>query len=169
MLDRAVNADRAWAAAEWICDALSDPDDVASLWRTLQQMDKTRLRGFLRYGYGRRAFHRHYKTFARLLPEAADHLLTNYRGDPRRIWNGRRDVSDVRGALDGIPGIGPALAKVAVLILARDHGLLGGKKARKQLDVKPDVHVCRVFQRAGLIERGADSSAANREVVPWRL
>lgn len=160
MLDRNVVADRAWDAAEWICDALGDSNDIASLWRALRDMDEARLRGFLRYGFGGYAFHRHYRTFARLLPEAGEHLLTNYEGDPRRIWNGQRDVAEVQRALDDIPAVGPALAKMAVLILARKHGLLGGKKASKQLDVKPDVHVCRVFQRSGLMSQGAPPQSA---------
>jgi endonuclease-3 len=158
MLDRSVLADRAWEAAQWICNALIDGEDIASLWRRLRDMEPVRLRGFLRYGYGGNALHRHYKTFARLLPAAAEHLLENYDGDPRRIWNDQRDIAEVRRRLEVIPTIGPALARMAVLILARDHGLLGGKKARAQLDVKPDIHVQRVFQRTGLIPKGASPS-----------
>jgi endonuclease III len=169
MLDHSGNAERAWEAAEWICSAVGDSDDVARLWRNLKDMDPPRLRGFLRYGYGGDAFHRFYKTFARLLPEAAEHLLENYEGDPRRIWNNQRDVGKVSLPLDEIPGIGPALAKMAVLILAREHGLLGGKKACRQLDVKPDVQVRRVFQRTGLIQEGATDAElveSARELAP---
>jgi endonuclease III len=169
MFDRSVSADRAWDAAQWICDAVGESDDVGALWRALRDMDPRRLRGFLRYGYGGCAFHRHYKTFARLLPQAAHHLLAHYGGDPRRIWGGQRDVTEVRRRLDAIPAIGPALAKMAVLILAREHGLLGGKKASPQLDVKPDVHVRRVFLRTGLIPHGASIEAvlqSARQVAP---
>ena len=92
------------------------------------------MRGFLRYGYGGYAFHRHYKTLSRQIPEAANHILANYDGDPRKIRNNQRDIFFVRQRLDAIPGIGPALSRMAVLILARDMGLLGGKKAKKQLE-----------------------------------
>jgi len=44
---------------------------------------------------------------------------------------------------------------MAVLHLARNDGLLGGKKTRKQLDVEPVVHVRRVFFRTGLVRKGA--------------
>ncbi len=155
MLDRSVKAAQAWKAAEWICSALGDSEDPAVLWTTLRDLEPVRLRGFLRYGYGGVAFHRHYKTFARLLPQAANHILENYGGDPRRIWNGQRDTEIVRNRLDDIPAIGGALAKMAVLILARNHGLLGGRTARRQLDVKPDIHVQRVFRRAGFVERAS--------------
>jgi endonuclease III len=40
---------------------------------------------------------------------------------------------------------------MAVLLLARNYGLLGGKKSLSQLDVKPDIHVMRVFRRCGFI------------------
>ncbi len=155
MLDRSVKADRAWDAADWICWALGDSDDATTVWRTLASMESGRLRGFLRYGNGGGAFHRHYKTFARLLPQAARHILDQYDGDPRSIWRNQRDVDEVRRRFDAIPTIGPALAKMAVLILARNHGLLGGKSARRHLDVKPDIHVKRVFRRAGLVRAGA--------------
>lgn len=120
-------------------------------------MDPRSLRGFLRYGYGGKAFHRHHRTFARLLPQAAEYLLTTYGGDPRRIWRNQRNIDEVKRRLDAIPGIGPALANMTVLILAREYGLLGGKKARAQLDVKPDIHVLRVFRRTGLVPHRASS------------
>ena len=100
MLDHSGNAERAWEAAEWICSAVGDSDDVARLWRNLKDMDPPRLSGFLRYGYGGKALHRFYKTLAQLLPEAAEHLLTNYEGDPRQIWNNQRDVVEVRNTRD---------------------------------------------------------------------
>ncbi len=132
-------------------------------------MEPSRLRGFLRYGSGGKAFHRHYKTFARLLPQAATHLLDIYDGDPRLIWRNQRDVEEVRRRLDAIPAVGPALARMAVLILARNYGLLGGKRARQQLDVKPDVQVTRVFRRSGLVQLGAtddDVVEAARALAP---
>lgn len=169
VLDRSVLAPRAWDAAEWINDALGDESDVSALWRSLASLEKRRLTGFLRYGYGGKVFHRHYKTFARQLPQVARHLLEHYDGDPRRIWNGMRDVEAVRARLDDIPGIGMALSRMAVLMLARQYGLLGGIRALPALDVKPDIHVMRVFRRCGLISpRGTrlDAVRAAREHHP---
>lgn len=169
MLDHSGDTYRAWDAADWIRSAVGDSDDVASLWRRLREMEPRRLRGFLRYGYGGKAFHHYYKKFARLLPGAAGHLLENYGGDPRRIWNNQRDVAEVRRRLEEIPAIGPALARMAVRILAHEHGLLGGKKACRQLDVKPDIHVRRVFVRTGLIQKGATDAVlveSARQLAP---
>jgi len=169
MLDRGGLAERAWEAAEQFCSSVGNPDDVASLWSGILAMDQPRLRGYLRYGYGGKAFHRYYKTFTRLLPQAAEHIRDNYGGDPRRIWNNKRDIAKVKRSLDDIPGIGPGLANMAVLILARNHGLLGGKAARKQLDPKPDMQVRRVFTRTGLIRKGAPDESiieVARELAP---
>lgn len=155
MLDRGGLAERAWDAAEHFCSSVGDPEDVSRLWNNILAMEPPRLRGYLRYGYGGKAFHRYYKSFAKLLPRAAEHLLENYGGDPRLIWNNQRDIAKVKQLLDDIPTIGPGLASMAVLILAREHGLLGGKTARQQLGPKPDIHVRRVFTRTGLVPKGA--------------
>lgn len=159
MLDRSIRAEAAWAAAERICDVLGDPERSEVLWEHLAELPSTRLRGFLRYGNGGYAFHRHYKTFARLLPSAGRYMLDVYGGDPRVIWNGERDVDAVRDRLEAIPAIGPALARMAVLILARNHGLLGGRRARKSLAPKPDIMLKRVFRRTGLVGAPAHDQA----------
>jgi len=169
MLDRNIPFQRAWDGGEWIADAVGDESDVTVLWKSLRDMEPKRLRGFLRYGFGGQAFHRHYKTFARTLPKAAVHILENYGGDPRRIWNGQRDISVVRQRLDAVPNIGQGLANMALLHLVRNCGLLGGKKARPQLDLKPDIHVRRVFYRGGLVSKGCsdqDLIRAGRDLAP---
>jgi len=132
MFDRSINADRAWEAAEWINDSLGDPEDVTILWKELKKIQPHKLTGFLRYGYGGKSFHRHYKTFARQLPEVANIILEYYDGDPRKIWNNQRNVTKVRERFESLPGIGPALSRMAVLILARNYGLLGGVEVTSQ-------------------------------------
>lgn len=169
MLDRGVVGERPWKAADWICEVLGDSKNVATFWKRLRGMEPARLRGFLHYGYGGKAFHRYYKEFARLFRHAAEYLLANHSGDPRQIWNNQRNVGRVKQRLEQLPGIGRALANMAVLALARDYGLLGGKRARQQLDVKPDVQLRRVFVRAGFIEPGASVEAvvdAARQLAP---
>lgn len=160
MFDRSVEAERAWEAAEWFNDCLGDPEDVTALWKELVTMERKRLLGFLRYGYGGSAFHRHYRTFARQLPKAASLIIKEFGGDPRRLWRAQRNIQQVRENLEKIPGIGPALSRMAVLNLARNYGLLGGRAALAELDIKPDIHVMRVFKRAGLISKNASTTEA---------
>jgi endonuclease III len=158
--DRSIPAWRAWESAEWINDSLGDSDDGTALWKNIAKIEAKRLIGFLRYGYGGYAFHRHYKTFARQLPMMARIILDKYGGDPRTIWNNQRDIEEVRNRLEELPGIGPALSRMAVLMLATAYGLLGGKEALPQLDIKPDVQLMRVFRRSGLIPfKGTENEA----------
>jgi endonuclease III len=171
MLDQSVLYGRAWAAGRWIVEILGDESDPAALWRRLAGMELRRLRAFMRYGYGGKAFHRYWRMFARLLPQAAELMLQKYDGDPRRIWNSQRDVREVQRRLDEIPTIGRGLANMATSILVREYGLLGGRAALPHLDVKPDVHVKRVFKRTGLVEKVASDDsvieAARRLVPAW--
>jgi endonuclease-3 len=160
MFDRNIDADMAWEAGDWINDSLGEQKDPSALWKALVRMERKQLLGFLRYGYGGKAFHRYYRTFANQLPKAAEHILRKYNGDPRKIWNSRRDVSRVRDCLEDIPGIGQALSRMAVLILARNYGLLGGKSALPQLDIKTDSQLMRVFKRSGLIAPRATEQEA---------
>lgn len=160
MLDRSIPAEQAWDAANWINKVMGDDKDPKILWHNLVKVHQINLRGFLRYGFGGKAFHRHYNVFSKLLPKAAQHILDNYKGDPRRIWNGQRDVAGVRQRLENIPAIGSSLSRMAVLIWARNYGFLGGRAALRQLDIKPDVHVLRVFSRTTLISPFAKKEEA---------
>ena len=55
-------------------------------------------------------------------------------------------------------GIGDALAKMAQFILVRDYGIAGGKKSKKYMSVKPDVHLQRVLFRLGISEKKTPAS-----------
>ena len=96
-------------------------------------------------------------------------ISNEYDGDPRKIWGRKTSISTARDRLEKIPGIGPALSRMAVLILVRKYGLFGGSDALTQLDVKPDVHLKRVFKRAGLVAENPsfdDYLVAARNLAP---
>ena len=160
LFDRGVIAERAWIAAEWMNNSIGDKADGSAVWNNLKKMEAKRLRGFLRYGYGGFAFHRHYKTFAQQLPIVASIIIEKYTNDPRKIWNSTKDVNLVKKRLEELPGIGPALSNMAVLILVRNYGLIGGMKSLANIDIKPDIHVMRVFKRSGLISNMNNISEA---------
>ena len=160
LLDRNIPAERAWDAGQWIAESVGDEEEVSVLWENLEKMEEHKLVGFLRYGYGGDAFHMYYNKFSEILPDVASVINEKYYGDPRKIWNGQRDVQKVKDRLEELPGIGPALSSMAVLILSRNYGLLGGKEALQQLDIKPDVHLMRVFYRAGLVSNDNDKVSA---------
>lgn len=150
ILDRGVLADAvAWSSGRLAYHVIGEP-----FWQQLADMEAKRLRNFLRYGKGGKALHRYIEQFTRILPEAGRYMVEHYDGDARRIWNGV-DVPTARERLNEIPGIGPALADMTVLILVRNYGLLGGKAALKELRPKLDMQVRRVFLRTGLVQLNA--------------
>jgi len=69
-------------------------------------------------------------------------------GDARRLWRGQPPQA-IRRRLEGIFGVGPGIAAMVVNLLSQ----LGEIEVRGEhyatMDVKPDVHVQRVFKRLG--------------------
>ena len=149
LFDQQVKANRAWDAAEWI--TLSIAEDPTAFWNCISNINETKLIGFMRFGWAGNAFHRHATKMARYLKGCAQVINTQYQGDPRKIWQNTRNISKVRDRFENLPGIGPALSRMAVLILVRNYGSIGGKSALAQLDVKPDDLLKRVFRRSGLV------------------
>lgn len=169
MWDRSMNADQAWKNARQVLTLIDASNGGSTFWESVDKLEARRLRSFLRYGNGGKSFHIYWNQYTKQLKNAARFMLENYGGDPRKIWNGQKDVDTVRTRLEEIPGIGKAIANFGVLMLARNYGLIGGRKAKAQLDVKTDVHIRRVFRRAGLAPRNADDKAviqAARELSP---
>ena len=95
---------------------------------------------------------------ARTLSDAAD-LVMRYDagGDANAIWDG---VSPrvVETRLASVYGIGLGIAHMTIRMLRDDWGRFRGQEP--EIDVKPDVHVMRVFKRTGLI-----GSEGEREAV----
>ncbi len=93
--------------------------------------------------------------FVNLVPawiiQAAELVVADYAGDASRLWSDQPTAVELRRRLECFPGIGQKKAAMAVEILARDLAVplqdLAGS------DVAYDVHLRRVFLRAGLAER----------------
>lgn len=92
-------------------------------------------------------------------------LVGEFHGDTAAIW---RDVLPpvVEKRLQRIRNVGPGIASMVVRILHDDWGRFGGWE--QEIDVKPDVHVMRVFKRAGFISIESEDMARNaaRELNP---
>ena len=156
MFNQNIDYKQAEKSRDLLCDLLGEP-----LWKNIEDLETRRLRGFLKYGNGGKALHKYYRKYTLKLKEAASLMLEKYGGDPRKIWNNTKDISNVRAKLDEIPMIGPALANYAILCLARDYGLIGGKSSLRSIGVKPDVQLTRVFKRSGLVEKNATMKNIN--------
>ncbi len=86
---------------------------------------------------------------AKTLSDAARLVCQRFGGDAGAIWNGA-SPAEVEKTLREIYGLGPGIASMATRILRDDFGCFKGQEC--QIDVKPDVHLVRVFRRVGLVE-----------------
>ena len=96
------------------------------------------------------------KQGAMTLSDAARLVAGRFGGDAGAIWRDS-SPSEVEKTLQEIRGLGPGIASMATRILCDDFGCFRGQE--RQIDVKPDVHLVRVFVRAGLTEGDSANEA----------
>jgi endonuclease III len=87
-------------------------------------------------------------------------VLNEYDGDTRKIWQNHTSTY-VKSVFRRIYGVGPGIASMIVLLLEKCFKMNFTDLDHKNMDVKPDVHVVRVFQRLGFISI-ADATEALR-------
>lgn len=94
----------------------------------------------------------------RTVKELAQIVLKEYDGDARKIWQNHTSAY-VQSVFRRIYGVGPGIASMIVLLLEKCFKIDFTDLDHKTMDVKPDVHVVRVFQRLGLISIGDSKEA----------
>ena len=160
MLDQMMPAERAWAAGEYLVENCFQGTD--GFWHVISNTHLNSIKGICRTGYHGGAFALGVKSnsFPKNLKSAAKQIVDEYDSDVRNVWNGidTKHVDEIYKRFIEFEGIGDALAKMAQFILVRDHGIAGGKKSKRYLSVKPDVHVRRVLFRLGISEKQTPAS-----------
>ncbi len=96
------------------------------------------------------------KQGARTLSEAAHLVCERFDGDAGAIWKNAAPA-EVEKTLQEIHGIGAGIASMTTRILLEDFGCFRGQE--RQIDVKPDSLLLRVFRRAGLIDKESEDQA----------
>lgn len=105
--------------------------------------------------------HRFKETLPAWIVSAAERIVTEYAGDASLIWAPGSSVVEVTERLLAFDGIGRKKAVMGVEILMRHFGVeLSGRECGS---VAYDVHVRRVFLRAGLVSE--DSPEAITEAA----
>ena len=90
---------------------------------------------------------------ARNLKELSRIICDNYRNKAQRIWEGAKNLSDLRKRLTELPGFGVKIVNLTLkmfLELGMIPNIRKTSENLRKLNVAPDVHVRRVFYRSGL-------------------
>ncbi len=152
--DRGMPWQKAWRIpAEIDHEGCLDPALLASMSETdlIGLLDRLTVRP--RYGA---------KQGAKTLSDAARLVCERFGGDAGAIWR-ESSPAEVEKTLQEIHGLGTGIASMTTRILRDDFDYFRGQE--RQIDVKPDVHLVRVFRRIGLI----DDDSANQAVRTARL
>ena len=160
MLDQMMPAERAWAAGEYLVENYFYGTD--GFWQEIANTHHATVKKICTKGNrgGAFALGVRVNVFPKNLKSAAKKIVDEYDSDVRNVWNGidTKHVDEIYKRFMEFEGIGDALAKMAQFILVRDHGIAGGKKSKRYLSVKPDVHVRRVLFRLGISEKQTPAS-----------
>ena len=78
-------------------------------------------------------------------------VIDEFQEDVSSIWHGKQPLQ-VTQTLEKIWGVGPGIAHMVVRILVDEYNYDPGKEGLRQIDVKPDVQVRRVFYRTGIAQ-----------------
>ncbi len=142
IFDQGVPAERAWLAPFLLKARLGylDPQRVAAadgaVRDAIQEAPK---------------LHRYVSKMPGWIVRAAQRVLDRYDGDASRIWSDNPAADELQKRFDDFMGIGQKKAAMAVEILERDLGVPVRNLDRS--DIAYDVHIRRVFLRAGPADR----------------
>jgi endonuclease III len=144
VMDRQINAARAWAIPYRLAQALGG----FSMDQLIEVTPKKFKRLFVRL-----QLHRFPEIMSRNFFKAVNRIDTEYGGHADRIWQGKPSSADVIYRFLQFDGVGPKIATMAANILARDFKI--PLADHLSIDVSADVQVRRVFWRLGLVSEGA--------------
>jgi endonuclease III len=151
-IDRGMKAENAWRLPGRLRAVLGhlDPSKVAA-------MSEEDLCNALNSINGRpRYMHDAPKT----IHEVAKSVAEEHGGDARRLWRGK-GATEILARLMRFHGVGPGIAHMVINLLHRLGEIELSEDDYRVVDVKSDINVKRVFERAALVAPGS----SHREVV----
>ena len=86
----------------------------------------------------------------RTAKELSEIVVNEYNGDVTKIWE-NKSASHVKETFQCIYGVGSGIASMIILLLERCFKVHFNDIDHRYMDVKPDVHIIRVFYRLGFI------------------
>lgn len=140
-IDRGARAEAVWKIPFLLNRKIGHLDPYA-----LSQMSVDQLEEELRSLERRPRFPRQ---SARTIIFLSELVFEQFHGNSANIWHGR-EPREVTWTLEKIWGVGSGIAHMVVRILVDEYGYDPGREGLRQIDVKPDVQVRRVFYRIGI-------------------
>lgn len=159
VMDRQIPAERAWEIPELIRERVGSFEftDLAAL-------SDSEVREVY---HDPTPLHRYPNEMAGNCHSAIQRIAREYDGNAARIWTGGLGSATLVRRFLQFDGVGPKIATMAANILVR--GFKIELTDRHYIDISVDVHVKRVFQRLGLVPKGASNfevTYAARELNP---
>ena len=87
-------------------------------------------------------------------------IVNEYNGQTQKIWENRSSKA-VKTTFERIYGVGPGIASMIILLLERWFKIYFDDMDHRNMDVKPDIHIIKVFQRLGFISEPTSIAALN--------
>lgn len=140
IMDQQKNADSAWLIPYRLSQKIGSFE-----FRILHRQTGDELRKYMNVPS---PLHRFSERMSKYLHAAIRLIAVEYQGDARAIWSGSPSSSELVCRFLQFPGAGAKVASMAANILIRKFKV--PVRDRICVDISPDRHVCRVFQRLGL-------------------
>jgi endonuclease-3 len=141
LMDRQTKAERCWLVPYEFGQRVASVELAA--WAALSEAK------VLSVFKQRPALHRLVDTMAGIFHLGIRKIVEDYGGDASRIWQGNPTSAALVRRFREFKGAGPKIASMAANILVREMKVPVADKA--SIDTSADVHVCRVFERLGLV------------------
>ena len=86
----------------------------------------------------------------RTVKELSKMIINEYNGNAEKIWQDKTSIY-VKSTFERLYGVGPGIASMVVLLLEKCFKVHFTDLDHRNMDVKPDVHIVRVFHRLGFV------------------
>lgn len=142
VLDRGTKSEIIWTIPYYLQKKIGNPTPQFFVQRSIEELGMI----FRSLPYKPR-----YITDApRTVRELSQIVIKDYNGDVKRIWQDKTSTY-VKATFQRIYGVGPGIASMIVLLLEKCFKIHFTDLDHRTMDVKPDVHIVRVFHRLGFI------------------
>lgn len=85
-------------------------------------------------------------------------IRDEFGGRAQKMWQGR-SPQQLKRDLRTIRGVGPHIASMTVNLVIRRYGDVFSRNDLNTVDIKADIHTCRVLYRLGLAAEDSDTAA----------